>query len=93
MSHKLYHVTLTCDEQVTLQKITSSRKATSQVAQRAFALLACDENGSLHWTDEQVKKAYNMTTRTVHNLRQRFIEEPLHQVVYGKKREKFKEKS
>ena len=76
MSTKKYHVTLTSAEQEQLKEIIRKGKQAAAKIRRAHLLLAADEaEGGLKMTDEQIKRAYHVSRRTVERLRQRFVEE------------------
>lgn len=89
---KRYIVSLTAAEQNELQDIIRRRNAKAQVVKRAYVLLAADENGE-NLVDSAIAHCYKVTTRCIEGLRKRFVEEGFEQVVYGKKRTVFKEKT
>lgn len=76
MSTKKYHVTLTPAERKQLKEMIRKGKQAAAKIRRAHLLLAADEaEGGLKMTDEQIKRAYHVSLRTVERLRQRFVEE------------------
>jgi transposase len=76
MSTKKYHVTLTPAERERLKEIIRKGKQAAAKIRRAHLLLAADEaEDGLKMTDEQIKRAYHVSLRTVERLRQRFVEE------------------
>lgn len=76
MSTKKYHVTLTPAEREQLKEMIRKGKQAAAKIRRAHLLLAADEaEGGLKMTDEQIKRAYHVSLRTVERLRQRFVEE------------------
>lgn len=89
---KKYHVTLTQEERQQLKAITTKRKADSQIVKRAFSLLAADENQTDWLNDEQIHQTYHLSIRQIERLRQRFIDDDFETALYGKKREKYKDK-
>lgn len=89
---KRYIVSLTEAEQKELQDITRRRTIKAGVVKRAYVLLAADENGE-NLVDSEIAQRYKVTTRGIEGLRKRFVEEGFEQVVYGKKRTVFKEKT
>ena len=89
---KKYIVSLTAAEQKELLDIIRRRNEKAQVVKRAYVLLSTDENGD-NLVDSEVAHRYSVTTRMVEGLRKRFVEEGFQQVVYGKKRTVFKEKT
>ncbi len=89
---KRYIVSLTEAEQNELQDIIRRRNEKAQAVKRAYVLLAADENGE-NLVDSEIAQRYKVTTRCIEGLRKRFVENGFEQVVYGKKRMVFKEKS
>lgn len=76
MSTKKYHVTLTPAEREQLKEIIRKGKQAAAKIRRAHLLLAADEaEGGLKMTDEQIKRTYHVSLRTIERLRQRFVEE------------------
>jgi len=76
MLAKKYHVTLTSAERDQLKGIIAKGKQAAAKIRRAHLLLAADESEEgLKMTDEQIKRAYHVSLRTVERLRQRFVEE------------------
>jgi transposase len=76
MSTKKYHVTLTPAEREQLKEMIRKGKQAAAKIRRAHLLLAADEaEGGLKMRDEQIKRAYHVSLRTVERLRQRFVEE------------------
>jgi hypothetical protein len=89
---KKYLVTLTDEERTQLNALIAKRKADAQPVKRAYVLLAADQNQP-HWlVDEQIHATYQVSIRSIERLRQRFVEDDLQTALYGKKREKYKEK-
>ena len=70
---KLYIVKLTDEERTICNDIINRLSANSQKVRRAHILRQCDVDGP-GWTDELIAKAYHCRTRTVANVRKRFIE-------------------
>ena len=89
---KKYHVTLTEYERNELKAIIAKRKADSQAVKRAYVLLAADENQPGFLKDEQIRRAYQVSIRTIERLRERFVEQGLAVAIKGKQREKFKQR-
>ena len=86
MPAKIYHVDLTEEEQERLNSIISRRKSNSQIARRCKILLSADRNGERHWNDAQISRQYEVSTRTVERLRERFVEQGLSVALNGKPR-------
>ena len=74
--NKTYIVRLTDDERQELIQLTKSGKAAAYKIKHAHILLHVDANG-LHWSDEHVATALHCHGNTVHNVRQRFVEQGL----------------
>jgi transposase len=89
---KRYIVSLTEAEQTELQDLIGRRNEKAQAVKRAYVLLAADEKGD-NLADSAIAQRYKVTIRCIEGLRKRFVEEGLKQVVYGKKRTVFKEKT
>lgn len=84
---KKYIVELTDSERSTLQGVVKKLKGTSQKVKRANILLKADVQGP-GWTDARIAEAFDCRTKTVENLRQRFVELGFDIAFNGKKREK-----
>lgn len=89
---KRYIVSLTEAEQNELRDLIRRRNAKAPVVKRAYILLAADESGE-NLVDSEIAGRYKVTVRCIEGLRKRFVEEGFEQVVYGKKRTVFKEKT
>lgn len=83
---KKYIVELTEEERSTLQEVVKKLKGSSQKVKRANILLKADVNGP-GWTDARIADALDCRTKTVENVRQRFVEEGFEIAFNGKKRE------
>ena len=78
MPKKLYVVTLTVEERSCLQGLVSKGKAAAQKRLHAQILLKADAGPhGEHWKDEKISEAFDVSSRTVERVRQRFIEEGL----------------
>lgn len=84
---KKYIVDLTEDERSTLVEIVKKLKGTSQKVKRANILLKADVGGA-GWTDARIAESFDCRTKTVENVRQRFVEQGFDVALSGKKREK-----
>ncbi len=82
---KKYIVRLNEEEREQLAKIIRKLKESSQKVRRAQIFLKADADGPA-WTDAQIADAYNCRTKTVENLRQRFVEFGFEQTLDGKQR-------
>jgi transposase len=84
--NKKYVVELTDEERVILKEVVKKLRGTSQKVQRANILLKADANGP-GWTDARIAEAFGCRTKTVENVRQRFVELGFEVALNGKKRE------
>ncbi len=82
---KKYIVRLSDEERTTLEEVVKKLKGTSQKVRRAQILLRADADGS-NWTDQRIADAVSCRTKTVENLRQRFVERGFDETLDGKKR-------
>lgn len=85
--NKKYIVELTDDERALLREVVKKLKGTSQKVKRASILLKADACGP-GWTDAKIAEALDCRTKTVENVRQRFVLEGFEIALNGKKREK-----
>lgn len=84
-----YRVTLTQDERNDLESLTKKGKTHARKFMRARALLLCDAGpGGPAWKVADVAKALGVTSRTIENLKKRFVEDGLDVALERKKREK-----
>jgi transposase len=79
-----YIVTLTSEERKELLELVGKGKAAAQKIKHANILLASDENGE-NLSAAAVAKACHCHTKTVYNLRQRFVEQGLSAAIQRKK--------
>jgi transposase len=86
MSKKKYIVELSEDERTILQGVVKRLKGTSQKVKRANILLKADAYGP-DWTDAKIAEALDCRTKTVENVRQRFVERGFELALHGKKRD------
>jgi transposase len=84
---KKYVVELEDSERSQLQTIVRKLKGTSQKVKRANVLLKADALGP-GWTDTKIAESLDCRTKTVENIRKRFVEEGFEIALNGKKREK-----
>ena len=83
---KKYIVRLTCEEREILSDVIKKLKGTSQQVRRAHILLKADADG-LAWTDALIAKAYDCRTKTVENVREKFVTEGFDAALNRKKRD------
>ncbi len=79
-----YVVTLTSEERQELLELVKKGKAAAYKIKHANILLASDENGE-NLSAAAVAKAYHCHTKTVYNLRQRFVEQGFSAAIERKK--------
>lgn len=84
--NKKYIVDLTDDERAILLEVVKKLKGSSQKFKRARILLKADVNGP-GWTDAKIAEALDCRTKSVENVRQRFVEQGFEVALHGKKRE------
>ncbi len=69
---KKYVVRLTDEERQTLEQVVCKFKGTSQKVRRAQVLLKTDADGP-DWTDAKIADAFGCRTKSVENIRKRFV--------------------
>jgi hypothetical protein len=69
---KKYIVRLTDSERVALTAVVKKLKGSSQKVRRAQILLSADADGPA-WTDAKIAEAVGCRTKTVENIRERFV--------------------
>jgi transposase len=83
---KKYIVRLTEEERETCRLTVKKLKGTSQKVRRAQILLKADADGPA-WTDRQIAEAFSCRTKTVENIRQRFVEKGFESTLERKRRQ------
>jgi hypothetical protein len=84
MSEKKYIVRLTDSERKVCADVIGKLKGTGQKVRRAQMLLKADADGPA-WTDAQIADAFSCRTKTVENVRQRFVNLGFEQTLNRKK--------
>lgn len=84
MSAKKFVVDLTDHERDVCREVVRKLKGTSQKVKRANILLKADAA----WTDAKIAEALDCRTKTVENVRKRFVECGFEQTLNGKTRER-----
>jgi len=82
---KKYIVRLTDDERDALTQIVAKFKGSSQKVRRAQVMLKADAGGP-GWTDARIADAFDCRTKTVENIRERFVTEGFEVTLHGKPR-------
>ena len=73
MNEKKHIVRLTDSEHKICTEVIGKRKGTRQEIRRAQILLKADADGPA-WTDAQIAEAFSCRTKTVEDIRERFVE-------------------
>jgi len=81
---KKYIVRLTEAERETCREVIKKLKGTIQKVRRAQILLKGDADGAA-WTDRRIAEAFCCRTKSVENIRQRFVEQGFEQTLERKK--------
>ena len=79
---KKYIVRLTDVERESLRQIVSKSNGTAQKVRRAQVLLKADADGP-GWTDAKIAEAFGCRTKTVENIRERFVTQGLELTLNG----------
>jgi len=82
---KKYVVRLSDEERQTLQHVIGKFKGSSQKVRRAQVLLKADADGP-DWTDARIADAFGCRTRTVENIRERFVTQGFELTLHGQPR-------
>jgi Homeodomain-like domain len=82
---KKYIVRLTDAERQTLSDVVAKFRGSSQRLRRAQVLLKADAEGP-SWTDAKIAEAFGCRTKTVENIRERFVVEGFEVTLEGKTR-------
>lgn len=84
---KKYIVRLSSEERQKLEELISKGRAAAHKRKHAQILLKADigEEGS-GWSDSRISEAFDITTRTVENVRQRLVEKGLESAINRAKR-------
>jgi len=83
---KKYIVRLTQNERSHLHEIIKKLKGSGQKVRRAQILLKADADGP-SWTDKKIADAFYCRSKTIENIRQKFVMNGFQQTLDGKKRE------
>ncbi len=86
---KFYRITLTDPEIEFLEEITRKGKRSALIIRNAYILLNANEgtNGKKQ-KDEDIAKLLSITTRTLENIRKKFVVDGFDVALYGKKSER-----
>ena len=81
--HKKYVVRLTDNERDILNNLVKKARVSAQKAHRARVLLKADAEGP-NWTDAAIAKAFDCSTKTVENIRERLVTEGFEITLHGR---------
>jgi transposase len=84
---KKYVVRLTDAERQTLDQVVAKFKGSSQKVRRAQVLLKADADGPA-WSDAKIADAFGCRTKTVENIRERFVTQGFEITLNGQPRPK-----
>ena len=84
--YKKYIVRLAPEEREICHETVRRLKGTGERVRRAQILLKADADGPA-WTDRKIADAFSCRTKTVENVRQKFVEEGFEQALERKRRE------
>jgi transposase len=85
-ANKRYVVRLEAEERGRLERLVSVGKGSAAKLTHARVLLQADQSAAgPAWTDVRIAEGLGVTTRTVENIRQRFVEEGLESALVRKR--------
>lgn len=91
MPAKQYIVSLTAEERQSLEQLTKTGKAAVAKINHAYILLKADVNHpDGGWKDQAISDAFNISTRTIERVRQRFVEESFDNALVPRQRHSLK---
>lgn len=86
---KFYRITLTDSEIKFLEEITRKGKRSALIIRNAYILLNANEGAhGKRKKDEDIAKFLSITTRTLENIRKKFVLDGFEAALYGKKSER-----
>jgi Homeodomain-like domain len=88
---KKYVVRLSESERNALSGLISKRRVSGQKVLRARVLLKADVDGPC-WIDAEIARAFDCRTKTVENIRERFVTEGFEIALNGKPKSRFRGK-
>lgn len=81
--HKKYIVRLSDAEREMLNRLAKQRHVSSQKVCRAQVLLKADADGP-NWIDTKIADAFDCSTKTVENIRERLVTEGFETTLHGR---------
>ena len=88
---KKYVVRLTDVEREFLSILLKKKRVSSQKLLRARVLLKADSDGP-QWTDAEIANSFDCRTKTVENIRERFVTEGFEMTLEGKPKQRVRSK-
>ena len=89
---KMYVVRLTNAERETLQAVLKQKRVSAQRSRRAHVLLKADADGP-SWTDARIAEAFECSTQTVENIRERLVTDGFETTLNGKPKRRVRSKA
>lgn len=89
---KKYVVRLVDVERMMLEGLIKTRRLAFQKVLRARVLLKADADGP-NWTDQEIANAFDCRTKTVENIRERFVTEGMEVTLNGKPKSRVRGKA
>jgi Homeodomain-like domain len=81
--HKKYIVRLSDAEREIVNRLATQRHVSSQKVRRAQVLLKADADGP-NWIDTKIADAFDCSTKTVENIRERLVTEGFETTLHGR---------
>lgn len=88
---KKYIVRLTDAERTTLTEVLKKKRVAAQKVRRAQVLLKADAQGP-KWTDAKIAEAFDCSTQTVENIRERLVTQGFEITLHGQPKSRFRGK-
>jgi transposase len=88
---KKYVVRLTEEEREILKELRMKRRVSAQKVRRADILLKADADGP-NWPDAKIADAFECSTQTVENIRERFVTEGFDITLHGRPKSRVRRK-
>jgi len=88
---KKYIVRLTDAERTTLTEVLKKKRVAAQKVRRAQVLLKADVRGP-KWTDAKIAEAFDCSTQTVENIRERLVTQGFEITLHGQPKSRFRGK-
>ena len=89
---KMYVVRLTNAERETLQAVLKQKRVSAQRSRRAHVLFKADADGP-NWTDARIAEAFECSTQTVENIRERLVTDGFETTLNGKPKRRVRSKA